>query len=178
VIQVGTGDFSLVRVNSYNQNPIQLGLNTGPIVAGSSFVSAGYGGYGQQGQSPWNYSQKLHGMTSRISGTQVDTWAGYSGTTIIDTFDSPTSSNFTTIEGFGAPGDSGSAVINSNNEIMGVLSYGDFETYGGRNYYWALTQSNVASIYQTTGITPVPEPLTLAGLGLVALVAARRRKKG
>lgn len=179
-IGIAGTDVSIARLASFNAawNPVRLNPNAA-LTGGTLLDSAGYGGSGAQGSlgGNWNYDDRRRGMQTRLTGTENVNFNGDNFLAIVDTFDAPNTSNVRPIEGFGAPGDSGSALLTADNVALGVLAFGEFETYGARNWYAALTPSVVNQIVNLTGIAPVPEPGTMAALGLGALALMRRRKK-
>lgn len=170
-------DVSIFKISSWNRSVFTPGLNTtGTYTLGTNLDSAGYGLYGSEGNSPWQWDHKRRGMQTKLHTTQMRTFAGENQFMLIDRFDSPSDPNVRPIEGFGAPGDSGSMLLDGNGKIWGVLSGGEFEQYGALNWYATITPQIAQQIYQTTGINPVPEPATLAVLGIGALAIARRRR--
>lgn len=178
-------DITIFKMASFASGIFQPGLNSAAtFTVGQDLDSAGYGGSGAQGtqtnSNNWTYDNKRRGMQTKLDGTVAN--FNFNGDTFLalqDKFNSPVTdaANCRPIEGFGAPGDSGSALFATDGTILGVLSGGQFETYGNLNWYAALTSNITTQIYSTTGITPVPEPATMAAFGLGALVALRRRKR-
>jgi hypothetical protein len=165
-------DIAVAKIVNWNLNVFTPTLNLGTIVDNTHTVCAGYGGSGPESQGGgWAYDDKRRGMETNI--------VGYDGSNYVeDRFDAPGDPYVTYYEGFGASGDSGSSLIDDYGRILGVLSGGDFEQYGGYNYYAALTADRSQAIYTHTGISPVPEPATMAALGLgFALLIRRRRSR-
>ncbi len=170
-------DVSIFKISAWNRNVFTPGLNTtGTYTLGTNLDSAGYGFYGAAGGSPWQWDNKRRGMQTKLHSTQNMTFAGENQFMLIDRFDSPSDANVRPIEGFGAPGDSGSMLLDGNGKIWGVLSGGQFEQYGALNWYATITPQIAQQIYQTTGINPVPEPATMTVLGLASLAVIRRRR--
>ena len=173
-------DVSISRLVNFNLDIYAPTLNTSSTLAtGTDFISAGYGYNRSQSSNTYDEDSNRRGFQSKVAGFYTETNPNdltFPGQYVVDRFDRPTDPNATAIEGFGAPGDSGSMVLTAQG-IVGVLSYGDYEKYGGLNYYSRLTPAVSSAIYARTGITPVPEPATLAALGLGALAMLRRRKR-
>lgn len=171
-------DVSIFKINGWNRNVFTPTLNTtGVYTIGTDLDSAGYGGHGAQGSATsWAYDNKRRGMQTKLNSTNPNfVFAGESQLMLIDVFDSPTSPNVRPIEGFGAPGDSGSMLLDPLGRIWGVLSGGQFETYGNQNWYATITPTIASQIYAQTGI-PVPEPASMIALGLGALAMLRRKR--
>ncbi len=176
---VGT-DISIFRMSSFASGVSTPGLNTSAtFTVGTNLDCAGYGGHGAEGSlgGNWIYDNKRRGMQTKLDSMGTYTISGETYTAIVDRFDRPTDPNVRPIEGFGAPGDSGSALIDPNGVILGVLSGGQFEAYGNKNWYAALTGSVTSQIYNITGITPVPEPTPLIAVGLGGLLLRRRARR-
>lgn len=176
-IGIAGTDIAIFKIAGWNRNVFTPGLHDdGVYTVGTNFDSAGYGGHGAQGTlgGNWLYDNKRRGMQTKMTSTRTAVFNGENQFQIVDTFDSPTSPNVRTVEGFGASGDSGSMLLDDNGKIWGVLSGGQFETYGNINWYAAITPQIAQTIYTTTG---VPEPGTIAVLAGLAALAARRRKK-
>jgi hypothetical protein len=95
---------------------------------------------------------------------------------LIDRFDRPGEPNHMPLEGFGAPGDSGSFLLDDSNNIWGILTNGEVEKYGALNWYATITPSLASTIYGITGLSPIPEPTTIACFGAVSLVLLRRNR--
>lgn len=179
-IGIAGTDISIFKIAGWNRNVFTPGLHdNGIYTTGTQLDSAGYGGHGAQGSlgGNWQYDNQLRGMQTVLHSTRTASFAGESQFQLIDRFDAPGSANVRPIEGFGASGDSGSMLLDNNGLIWGVLSGGQFETYGNDNWYAAITPQIAQTIYTTTGISPVPEPITMIGLLGVAGLAARRRKR-
>lgn len=178
-------DVSIFKMSTFANGVFQPGLNTSAsFTLGQDLDSAGYGGSGAQGtqtnSNNWTYDNKRRGMQTKLDNTVAN--FNFNGDTFLalqDKFNSPVTdaANCRPIEGFGAPGDSGSALFATDGTLLGVLSGGQFETYNNLNWYAAITPAVTAQIYSITGITPVPEPATMAVLGVGALAVLRRRKK-
>lgn len=172
-------DVSVFKINGWNRNVFTPTLNTtGVYTIGTQFDSAGYGGHGAEGSlgGGYGFDIKRRGMQTVLHGTRTASFAGESQFQILDLFNSPTN-GARPVEGFGAPGDSGSMLLDNNGAIYGVLSGGQFEQYGALNWYAAITPTLAANIYSTTGINPVPEPMSMLAFAGLAGVIARRRKK-
>ena len=168
-------DISVAKISGWTLNVFAPTLNMDPITGGTFVRSAGYGGSGRAGTQPpggWVYDDQRRGMETKIAGL-------YPSGEIHDIFDSPTSPDVTNMEGFGAPGDSGSALVTSAGVALGVLTGGQFEAYGNSNWYATLTAEQSRIIYAHTGIdpNPVPEPASMVALSLGALAVLRRRKR-
>lgn len=169
-------DIAVFKIAGWNRNVFAPTLHDdGVYTVGTDFDSAGYGGHGAQGTlgGNWLYDNKRRGMQTKLTSTRTASFNGETQFQLIDTFDAPNSANVRPVEGFGASGDSGSMLLDDSGRIWGVLSGGQFETYGNINYYAAITPQIAQQIIQTTG---VPEPGTMILLAGLAAVAARRRK--
>ncbi|QYK52070.1 MAG: PEP-CTERM sorting domain-containing protein [Fimbriimonadaceae bacterium] len=172
-------DVSIFKISGWNRNVFTPGLNTsGVYTLGTEFDSAGYGGHGQVGTmgGNWLYDNNRRGMQTVLNSTQTRVFNGESQFMLIDEFTSP-ANGARFYEGFGAPGDSGSMLLDNSGKIWGVLSGGEFEQYGAKNWYATITPTIANQIYQTTGINPVPEPASMMvlGAGIAALVARKRK---
>lgn len=173
-------DISLFRIAAFTASAFTPTLNLGStFVTGTNLQSAGYGRHGAEGSDPtftWDSDDKRRGMQSKINGTDVIMMEGERYQVILDQLDSPTSPNVRPLEGFGAPGDSGSALFTESGTILGVLSCGTEERYGAYNYYATLTPTMTDEIYRISGINAVPEPASFCVLGIGALAVMRRRR--
>ena len=168
-------DVSVFRISGWNRSvftPIIRNDNT--FAPGTNIVSAGYGLHGPEGGSPWGSDNIRRGMTSKIERTETRNLIYSTRLAVIDRFDRPTDPNFTSFEGFGAPGDSGSPLIDPSGRVLAVLTGGQFEQYGAINWYSSIT-TDVANEIQT--ITGVPEPASMIALGLGVVALARRRRR-
>jgi len=172
-------DVSIFKITGWNRNVYTPTLLTsGVFTVGAELESAGYGGHGQVGTmgGNWAFDNNRRGMQTKLHSTQVRTFAGESQLMLIDEFTSQANGG-RFYEGFGAPGDSGSMLLDNSGNIWGVLSGGEFEQYGAKNWYANISPTIASQIYQTTGINPVPEPATMIALGAgIAALVARRRK--
>lgn len=154
-------------------------ISTG-VSLGTDFVSAGFGGSRPESGGTLEFDGQRRGFQSRTAGFYTETDPSettFPGQYVIDVFNSPASADIQPLEGFGAPGDSGSMMLTSTG-IAGVLSYGSGDIrYGSQSAYSQLTPEISSEIYNRTGIGAVPEPATLAALGLGAVAMLRRRQK-
>jgi hypothetical protein len=169
--QVPGVDVSVAKITGWNLNVWTPTLNTGAITPNTFIISAGYGGScreADRGTTGLQFDNKRRGFETKIVGVN----GGY----VVDRFDSPSDPNVCNLEGFGAPGDSGSPLIDPNGAILGVLTSGDPEFYGGLNYYSTITSSVAQQILQHTGV-PVPEPVTVTAFALGLAGVLRRRRK-
>jgi hypothetical protein len=169
--QVPGVDVSVAKITGWNLNPWTPTLNTGSIVPNTFTISAGYGGScreADRGTTGLQFDNKRRGFETKI--------VGLSGGFVIDRFDSPSDPNVCNLEGFGAPGDSGSPLLDPNGAILGVLTSGDPEFYGGINNYSVISASVAQQIQQHTGV-PVPEPVTVTAFALGLAGILRRRRK-
>ena len=175
-IGIAGSDVSVFRMSSFLTGIFAPGLNNNATVATGTLIDgAGYGFHAAQGQTQ-TLDNKRRGMQSRVDGMETISFGGENILTIRDRFLSPTDPNVRPTQGFGAPGDSGHALLDPSNNIIGVLSGGQFETYGNFNWYSMITPAIRTQIMTLTG---VPEPATMAvlGLGLAALARKRRQKR-
>ncbi|MCB0825419.1 MAG: PEP-CTERM sorting domain-containing protein [Armatimonadetes bacterium] len=172
-------DVSVFKINGWNRSVFTPTLSTtGIFTVGANLDSAGYGGHGAEGSlgGGYGFDERRRGMQTALHSTRTASFGGESQLQLVDLFNSPTN-GARPVEGFGAPGDSGSMLLTDSGQIWGVLSGGQFEQYGAFNYYAAITPTLAQSIYNVTGIDPVPEPMTLFAIaGLAGLVARRRRR--
>ena len=173
VFNILGADISVARLSSWNRNVWTPTITATPTFAvGTNLVSAGYGRNGQVGNSPWQLDDQRRGMTTRLHAMQTRNLIFETGLAVMDRFDAPADANFTSVEGFGAPGDSGSPLIDPNGNVLAVLTGGEFEQYGALNWYSAITTAHANEIAR---ITAVPEPASMTALGLAALALLRRR---
>lgn len=163
-------DISVAKITGWNLSAPLYSLNMGATVPGTHIVSAGYGGSCPESQAGnYNFDDKRRGFE-----TLIDSVDG--SNQVIDRFQAPGDPLCQNLEGFGAPGDSGSALIGDDGRIYGVLTGGQLEQYGNINWYAGLNATTSAQIYSLTGISQVPEPMSLTALGLGALALIRRRR--
>lgn len=175
VYNILNADMSIFKISGWNRNVWTPKIrNDNTFAPGTSIDTAGYGRHGAEGNSPWQLDDVRRGMTSKIERTEMRSLIYSTRLAIIDRFDRTTDPNFTAFEGFGAPGDSGSALINPDGRILGVLTGGQFEQYGAINWYCALTPDLANEIQRISG---VPEPGTMFVLGASLVALARRRRK-
>lgn len=168
-------DVSVFRLSSFNSGVFTPKLNMSATFAtGTNIESAGYGLHAPQGQTQ-TLDNKRRGMQSIIDGTENITFGGSTFLAIRDRFLSPTNLNVRPLQAFGAAGDSGSALFTDSGTLLGVLTGGETEIYNNRNWYAALTPAISQQIITLTGV--VPEPATMAALGLGVLAMARRRRR-
>ena len=169
-------DVSVFRMSSFSMPGVILpGLNNNATVANGTLIDgAGYGLHAPQGGSQ-TLDNKRRGMQSRVDATEVINFGGELITTIRDRFLAPTDPNVRPIQAFGAAGDSGHPLFDPGNNIIGVLSGGQVEVYNNLNWYSMITPALRTQIINATG---VPEPATMAVLGLgIAALARKRRQK-
>ena len=80
-------------------------------------------------------------MQSRVDGLENSKCGGEVFMTIRDRFTAPPDPHLRPTQGFGAPGDSGHALLDPGNNILGVLSGGENEVYGNRTWYAFISPS-------------------------------------
>jgi hypothetical protein len=164
-------DISVAKINGWSLSAPTLLLNMGTTVSGTHIVSAGYGGSCPESQAPnYNFDDRRRGFESVIDS--VD-----GSNQVIDRFQAPGDPLCQNLEGFGAPGDSGSMLMGDDGRVYGVLTGGQIEHYGSINWYAGINPTTAAQIYSITGV-PVPEPASMFALSIGALALLRRRRKG
>jgi hypothetical protein len=171
-------DVSVFQIVGWNENLPNKRLYTeGVYTAGTQFISAGYGTHGPEDQSLIGFDQRRRGFQTVLDSFRPnDTSLWFEDQPfLIDRFDAPGSPNAQPLEGFGAPGDSGSPLIDTQDRIWGVLTDGQPERYGNVNWYATITPTLAADIYAATGI-PVPVPGVLITFAGGAYLATRRRR--
>jgi hypothetical protein len=179
VVDLPGVDITLFRFTGWDQNLPNLGLNTsGVYTPGTPLYSAGFGVIAAEEEVP-NYRAsgdlRVRAFQTRLDSFRANDPSLWFETQpfLIDRFDRPGDANHMPLEGFGAPGDSGSFLIDDNNQIYGILTNGQIERYGNLNWYATITPDVAASIISITGI-PSPSVATMM-LASVACVARRRR---
>jgi len=167
---VAGADISVAKIVGWDLNVFTPTLNLGTIADRTHAICAGYGGSGPESQGGgWAYDGKRRGMETNI--------VGYDGSNFVeDRFDAPGDPYVTFLEGFGAPGDSGSALIDDFGRILGVLSGGDFEAYGGYNYYGALTAERSQASTPIPAFRPSPSPRRWPPSAWAFALLIRRRR--
>ena len=173
-IGIAGTDVSVFRMSSFTAGVFTPGLNNNATIATGTLIDgAGYGAHAPQGGTQ-TFDNKRRGMQSRVDGTELINFGGEVFLSVRDRFLAPTDPNVRPTQGFGAPGDSGHALFDPSNNIIAVLSGGEFEIYNNRNWYAMITPAVRTQIIALTG---VPEPATMAALGLGLFAMARKRRQ-
>jgi hypothetical protein len=180
VVDLPGVDISLFRFTGWDQNLPNLGLNaTGNYTPGTRLYSAGFGVIAAEQDVPNYYASG--DLRVRAFETRLDSYRPADPTLwfelqpfLIDRFDAPGDPNHLPLEGFGAPGDSGSFLLDDNNQIWGILTNGEVERYGALNWYATITPELADSIY---AITAIPEPASILVVVAASTIVARRRAR-
>ncbi len=172
-------DVSVFKINGWNQNlPSRRLYTSGVYTVGTRFYSAGFGGNRPESGNTYDFDNNRRGFQTILDQyLPVNNLWPEAQPFLIDRFDAPGDPNHQPFEGFGAPGDSGSFLLDDQNQIWGVLSGGDFEKYGAENWYASITPTLANQIYTVTNIDPVPEPATVIALMAGVGALARRRRQ-
>jgi hypothetical protein len=171
-------DISVFQILGWNLSLANKKLHTsGNYTAGTRFISAGYGNHGPENWTSQSFDARRRGFETVLDSFEPNDPSLWfeDQPFLIDRFDAPGDPNFRTLEGFGAPGDSGSFLLDEQDQIWGVLTDGQPERYGNRNWYATITPALAQQIYATTNIDPVPEPSSLLALAAGLWCCARRR---
>jgi hypothetical protein len=179
VVDLPGVDISLFRFTGWDQSLPNLGLHaSGAYTPGTRLYSAGFGVIAAEEEVP---TYRASGdLRVRAFETRLDSFRANDPSLwfepqpfLIDRFDRPGDANHMPLEGFGAPGDSGSFLLDDAGKIWGILTNGEVEKYGALNWYATITPELAATI---EGITGVPSPAGLALVVCVPLVCSRRRR--
>jgi hypothetical protein len=179
VVDLPGVDITLFRFTGWDQSLPNLGLNmSGQYTPGTRLFSAGFGVIAAEEEVP-NYRAsgdlRVRGFETRLdSFRENDPTLWFEPQPfIIDRFDRPGDANHMPFEGFGAPGDSGSFLLDEQNRIYGILTNGQVERYGNINWYATITPEVASTI---VGITGIPTPGAAGVMVLGSIVVMRRRR--
>lgn len=170
-------DMALLRLAS-NPGVAAIGMTTRTDLVGSNSFFAGYGYHGVGNNPNLTYDGVRRGAYNTIDslanfGTNQTFWH--------TSFQNPTQAGVLAQEGTTAGGDSGGGFFIQENStwlLAGCTSWGtdNNSQYGDQAYFTAM-HTQMAWVTQQTGIQAVPEPGTLALVGLVAIALRRRKRK-
>jgi hypothetical protein len=188
-------DFAVAQLTSTVSNVTPSAYYNGGGKLGRTGTSVGFGGFGTGLTGATQAGGTKRAFTNVIEmsdGTYLDCdFDNPAGTANMMNQFAPSSPTPTALEGNVAPGDSGGGLFMDfgfGQWLSGVTSYvwwdggdstfPDGAPYGryGQGSGWADISLGAAWIQQTTGIAPVPEPASIAAVGLGVLALLRRRR--
>lgn len=177
-VEFAGADVSVFRIQNWDRSLPNLALHTsGMYTPGTEFISAGYGTHAAEDGSDIGFDQRRRGFQTVLDSFRPNDPSLWFEPQpfLMDRFDAPGDPNARPLEGFGAGGDSGSPLLDSQNRLWGVLTNGQVERFGNLNWYATITPDLANQIALTTGLAVPTPPAAVAFLG-AALIATRRRR--